>query len=139
MASGPSVVVVGGGIGGLFAANTLIAACHTFKGARSPPFPSIITGMTHAPLLAGQTSSALENRVGVDCAQKQLWDRLQQSIANAEQADRDFRAMTAVATHDTGYLRVTYAAERARRALLACETAFAQWRSAMDRRVSELE
>ena len=69
--------------------------------------------------------------------QHQLRQRLQQSIVEAEQADRDFMAMAAVVTHGAAYERITQAADRARRALDACDQAFARWQRAMHRHVSE--
>jgi hypothetical protein len=75
--------------------------------------------------------------IGADRSQERLRECLQQRIAEAEQADRDFRAMAAVATHGAGYERITQAADRVRRAIQASDQAFAQWQRAMHRRVSD--
>lgn len=81
--------------------------------------------------------AAALSRTGTDRGQERLRERLQQTIAEAEQADRDFRAMAAVATHGAAYERLTRAAERVRRALEACDQALAHWQRAMHRRVGE--
>ena len=78
----------------------------------------------------------LSDVFGQHRAQQQLRGRLQQAIADAEEADTDFLAMAAVATDDAAYVRVLRAADRARLAL-ACDEAFARWKLALSRHVSE--
>src|SRR4051794_14733544 len=70
---------------------------------------------------AAQARTESRVSVAMDGAQRQLWEVLQQSIAAAEQADRQLMAVSTVALSDSTYFQLTCAAERARQARLACD------------------
>lgn len=103
----------------------------------SPPARENVPPPNGTPNNRAIGSSALPYQRGIDGDQPHLSELLQQAIAEAEEADRDFLAMAAVATNEAAYMRVLSASDRARLALLLCDLAFARWRLALGRHVSE--